>query len=216
MSVKQLYCRDDHSTAMRRRTFVATIGLASLAGCSAGNNGGGATDGESEQSTDTQLPSNAPENTDVVITDNLLEVSLSEVEEISEIRVVDDGELRTVEPANDVFVHATVEAWNMSEEERDRVDSSTFRLWSAGDVYIDLPELPGGYSFDKARDERIFQTDWDRDRAPGFESLNPDDIERLMFLFDVPESSGYLMEWDPTAPIDGSTEPVYLREHADE
>ncbi|TQQ83609.1 hypothetical protein EGH24_02115 [Halonotius terrestris] len=201
---------------MRRRTFVATVGLASLAGCAADNNGGGSTDGESEQSPDAQLPSNAPENTDVVITDNLLEVYLSEIEEISEIRVVDDGELRTVEPANDVFIHAIVEVWNMSEEERDRMDSSTFRLWSAGDVYIELLELPGGHSVHEIRDERIFQTDWDRDRAPGFESLNPDNIERLMFLFDVPESSGYLMEWEPTAPIDGSTERVYLRERTDE
>lgn len=201
---------------MRRRTFVATVGLPVLAGCASSTNGGDSPEEGSGQSSETGLPSNAPENTDAVITDNLLEVSLKELQELPDIRIVDDGELRTVEPANDVFVHATVDIWNMSEEERERMDPSTFRLWSAGDVYVELLELPGGYSFEKVRDKRISQPELDPERVPGFESLTPDDIDRLTFVFDVPASSGYLMEWDPTAPIDGSTAPVYLREHPDE
>lgn len=195
---------------MNRRSFVVAVGITTLAGCSS-TPSDETNESNSKKQPESQLPESAPENSETIQTENLFEVSVTDIIEYQALTVATDNELIEIEPDNDVFVNTLFRVTNLSSEERKRIDRDTFALWSDGEVYDELTVLPGGYSFNRTRKQRFYRPDLDWEPVVGFEKLDGGSFQQYSMVFDVPVSDGYLIQWKPPERIEGIDAPVYIK-----
>jgi hypothetical protein len=120
------------------------------------------------------------------------------------------GDERMLFPTNGWFLKTTVNwVWEGPIPDGWRLDPDSLRLVVGGEYFEPLSALPRDISWDAVQGPPA-------SIRPQFaDGALPDWTARqglVNFLFDTRDDPGatYYLEWDPPAPVDGSTEPVFL------
>jgi hypothetical protein len=129
----------------------------------------------------------------------------------------DSGSLQETTPQNDWFLFYSVMFKNVGGSPvSDLYSIDDVAVWNPNGTYSVEKQYPENLSEDKLRApiNEGYTADFSFDLSPSelSETMEPNRLTVLEFLFDVPKPEGkdYVVEWDPDTTIDDSLEPVYL------
>ena len=194
---------------MQRRRFLAGASLVASAGLAGCTTRIGGTPG-SEESVEYQLQSDRIYRGTPVRTAAGLVLTFTYAMGDTGYRFQAGAGTEMLFPANGWFLKTSVDwLWEAEIPDEWQLDPSAFQLVVNGEHYDPMAELPRGLAWEAVSGE---PAQIPPHFAGGVFPTASARQGRANFLFDVPAdlSVTYYLRWMPQAPVDGSTDPVFL------